>query len=141
MADQIDTPSDLDIILSLQIMAAWAGEGMSEPGRLGWWRTDLVDEAGGGDLFRRQFSRTHRWAFLEAVRKAAIMSDARARLAMARPDMVRTLFFQGFDRDEKLEERLAFHKREATPPARALPFPVDPYTWWTASSPMSGPSP
>ena len=43
----------LDKILALQIMVAWAGEGACEPKRLDWWRTDLIDEYGGGDLFTR----------------------------------------------------------------------------------------
>ncbi|WP_395830945.1 hypothetical protein [Archangium violaceum] len=42
--------STLDTILALQLTVAWAGEGRCEPARLGWWQTDLVDEAGGGDL-------------------------------------------------------------------------------------------
>ncbi|HEY5955223.1 MAG TPA: hypothetical protein VIV60_01670 [Polyangiaceae bacterium] len=36
----------IDKILAIQLLVAWAGEGRSEPKRLGWWDTDLVDEAG-----------------------------------------------------------------------------------------------
>jgi len=43
----------LDTVLALQLTVAWAGEGLSEPPRLGWWQTDLVDELGGGDLLAR----------------------------------------------------------------------------------------
>jgi len=43
----------LDTILALQMTVAWAGEGLCDPKRLNWWRTDLVDELGGGDLFQR----------------------------------------------------------------------------------------
>ncbi len=122
MTDQNVKQSVPDIILSLQLMAAWAGEGMSEPKRLDWWQTDLADEEGGGDLFSRLFPRTHLWASLEAVRKAAIHIDSQARLAMAKPDQLRTLFFWGFDMDEKLNERLLHHKNKLISPAKALPL-------------------
>lgn len=42
-----------DFILALQFTVAWAGEGRSQPKRLGWWDTDLIDEAGGGDFLAR----------------------------------------------------------------------------------------
>jgi hypothetical protein len=48
----------LDEILTLQLLVAWAGEGLSDPPRLGWWRTMLVDEFGGEDLFKRLTPRT-----------------------------------------------------------------------------------
>lgn len=119
------TQHALDTILTLQLLVAWAGEGLSDPKRLDWWRTDLVDELGGGDLFARLFPKTHRWASLEAVRKAAIQVDRERRLGMAKPDQVRTLFFWGFAIDEKLAERLAFHKRTSKTPRDVLPFPLD----------------
>lgn len=103
---------------------AWAGEGLCAPSRLDWWRTDLVDELGGGDLFQRLFPKTHQWASLEAVRKVAIHTDRLARLDIAKPDLVRTLFFWGFVIDERLVERLTFHKRNGKPPMEVLPFPV-----------------
>jgi hypothetical protein len=65
----------LDEILALQITAAWAGEGACVPPRLGWWRTDLVDPAGGGDLLARLLPKTHAWASIEAVREAAIRAS------------------------------------------------------------------
>ncbi len=37
----------LDLILDWQMTIAWAGEANCEPSRLGWWRTDLIDELGG----------------------------------------------------------------------------------------------
>jgi|AntAceMinimDraft_8_1070364.scaffolds.fasta_scaffold682548_1 hypothetical protein len=37
----------LDEILSLQLIIAWAGEADTEPKRLGWWRTGMCDEFGG----------------------------------------------------------------------------------------------
>lgn len=105
------TKDTLDNILALQIIVAWAGEGVCDPKRLDWWRTDLIDENGGGDLFGRLFPKTHQWASLQAVRQAAIQQDRRKRLDMAKPDAVRTLFFWGFTVDEQLTERLAFHKQ------------------------------
>lgn len=115
----------LDHILALQLLVAWAGEALCEPKRLGWWRTDLVDEAGGGCLLTELLPRTHAWAALEAVRVAAIAADRQKRATMAQPDQVRTLFFWGFDIDEQLSDRLAHHKRfhaQAKPEDR-LPFP------------------
>jgi hypothetical protein len=118
----------LDEILTLQIMVSWAGEGACEPKRLNWWRTDLVDEAGGGDFFGRLFPKTHKWASLEAVRTAAISVDRRKRQAMAKPDKVKTLFFWGYTVDEQLAERLAFHKQNGENPVVALPnFLLDIY--------------
>ncbi len=106
----------LDAVLALQLTVAWAGEGLCEPPRLGWWQTDLVDELGGGDLLARLLPRTHRWAALATVRRAAVRADRKARLALARPDEVRTLFFWGFDTDEKLDDRLAWYQRGAIDP-------------------------
>jgi hypothetical protein len=68
----------LDEILAFQFVVAWAGEGRCEPKRLGWWDTDLIDPAGGGDLLARLLPRTHAWASLEAVREAARRTDAKA---------------------------------------------------------------
>lgn len=106
-------PNDLDHILALQLTVAWAGEALSEPARLGWWRTDLVDEYGGGDLLSRLLPRTHRWAALESAREAARRIDAKARAKLADPDAAITLFHWGFHLDELLDERLAHHKRHA----------------------------
>jgi hypothetical protein len=50
--------------LSLQLAVAWAGEAAGEPTRLGWWKSDLVDPEGGGDLFARLALRTAPWAGL-----------------------------------------------------------------------------
>lgn len=113
--------STLDEILAIQLTVAWAGEGRCEPPRLGWWQTDLVDQAGGGDLLERLLPRTHAWASLEAVREAARRADAEARRKHADPDRLRTLFHLGFELDERLDERLAQHKRQGTPPHAALP--------------------
>ena len=101
----------LDAILAVQLTIAWAGEGRCSPKRLGWWETDLIDEAGGGDFLARLLPQTHAWASLEAVREAARRTDAKARARMADPDKMRTLFFLGFEVDEQLNDRLAALKR------------------------------
>jgi len=116
----------LDKILALQLTVAWAGEGACEPSRLGWWRTDLIDPAGGGDLLARLLPKTHAWASLEAVREAARRTDAAARARMANPDKLRTLFFFGFAIDERLDERLRALKQLGTPPGEALPISFAP---------------
>jgi hypothetical protein len=63
------TDAAADAILGLQVTVAWAGEGRCSPRRLGWWDTDLIDEAGGGDLFKRLLPHTHGWASVEAARE------------------------------------------------------------------------
>jgi hypothetical protein len=114
----------LDSILAVQFMVAWAGEGRCSPKRLGWWDTDLIDEAGGGDFFARLLPQTHAWASLESVREAARRSDAKARGKMADPDNVRSIYFLGFEVDEQLGDRLAAHKRTGRKPADVLPLPL-----------------
>jgi hypothetical protein len=114
----------LDAILAMQLTIAWAGEGRCSPKRLGWWDTDLIDDAGGGDFFARLLPQTHAWASLEAVREAARRTDAKARGKMADPDKLRSLYFLGFEVDEQLGDRLAAHKRSGKKPAEALPLPL-----------------
>lgn len=116
--------STLDSILAVQIAVAWAGESREHTKRLGWWETDLVDATGGGDLLARLLPRTHAWASLEAVREAARRVDEQGRRGMAEPDQLRSLYFLGFDVDERVAERLAEHKRSGVAPAEALPFPL-----------------
>jgi len=113
----------LDRILALQFLVAWAGEGRSDPRRLGWWDTDLVDEAGGGDLLARLAPRTHRWASLELVREAARRADQAARRQHGDPDRLRTLYFLGFELDERLHDRVVELKRQGKPPETVLPLP------------------
>ena len=115
----------LDEVLAVQVTVAWAGEGACQPPRLGWWRTDLVDAAGGDDLLSRLLPKTHAWASLEAVREAARRVDAKARASMSEPDKLRSLFFLGFELDEALTERLAEHKRSGVEPNNALPLGFD----------------
>ncbi|MGH7635053.1 MAG: BREX-6 system BrxE protein [Gemmatimonadaceae bacterium] len=114
------TPLQLDAILVLQLTVAWAGESAGEPPRLGWWKTDLVDAKGGGDLFSRLVPKTAPWASLVLVREAARRVDEAARRKMARADAVWTLFHLGFAVDEQLAERLSFHRRHRDDPAVAL---------------------
>jgi hypothetical protein len=116
--------STLDTLLALQVTVAWAGESREHTSRLGWWQTDLVDATGGGDLLARLLPRTHEWASLEAVREAARRVDEQGRRGMADPDQLRTLFFFGFDVDERLAERLTELKRGGATPAAALSLPL-----------------
>jgi hypothetical protein len=117
------TVQSLDQILALQLVVAWAGEGRCEPRRFGWWETDFIDMAGGGDLVARLAPRTHAWASLELVREAARRVDARARGKHGDPDKLRSIFFLGFEVDEKISDRLAELKRQGRPPHEALPLP------------------
>lgn len=123
----IHETSDLDAILALQMTVSWAGESLCIPPRLGWWRTDLIDEIGGGDLFQRLFPKTHLWASLEAVRKVAIQQDRLARMRMVSADQVRTLFFWGYEIDERLRQRVYELKMLEKPPVEVLPFRVSLY--------------
>jgi hypothetical protein len=115
----------LDTLLSLQLFVAWAGEGLSEPKRLDWWRTGLVDREGGGDLLQRLLPQTHEWAALTGVRQAAVQVEQQKRQEVANSDAVRTLFFWGFELDEALCDRLADHKRSRTPVEKVLTLPMD----------------
>jgi len=109
--------SALDDILTTQLIVAWAGE----EERLGWWRTTLVDDYGGLDLFAKLLPNTALWAALQGVREAARRVDAAQRQGSHDPDSLFTLFRFGFDRDEQLDERLADLKRSGHPPNVALP--------------------
>ena len=82
-----------------------------------------MDDAGGGDLVARLAPRTHVWASLELVREAARRVDARARSKHGDPDKLRTLFFLGFETDEKVADRLAELKRQGRAPEEVLPLP------------------
>ncbi len=111
----------IDQILAWQFALAWAGESP----RLKWWRTDLVDEDGGGNFMQRLLPRTHRWAALEAVRRAAFLADLKARNATGHPDGLRSLYFWGFEVDEKLGERIRELKLSQAEPEAALSLPID----------------
>lgn len=112
--------SELDRILTAQFAVAWAGEKGEEP-RLGWWRSDLVSEFGGLDLFRRLTPHTSEWATWQAVREAARRKDAEMRGPHHDPDQIVSLFNLGFATDERVEERLHEWKRSGKTPEEALP--------------------
>jgi hypothetical protein len=118
---RLEDPAVLDEIVSLQLLVAWAGEGKTDPPRLGWWRTSLVDEFGGEDLFARLMPRTWKWAVLEAARIAARIVDGEARSHAADGDRLISLFHFGFELDEQLDDRLAELKRSEREPVEALP--------------------
>lgn len=112
--------SDLDLLLCAQLAVAWAGESGEEP-RLGWWRTDLVSEFGGHDLFERLLPHTWAWAALQGAREAARRRDAELRAKADDPDQILSLFSLGFELDERVEERLNELKRSGKTPNVALP--------------------
>lgn len=112
--------SAIDALLTAQLVIAWAGEA-GEERRLGWWRSDLVSEFGGEDLFQRLLPHTWRWAVLQGAREAARRRDAELRAQTHDPDRVVTLFHLGFVLDERVEERLQELKRAGREPKEALP--------------------
>jgi hypothetical protein len=114
------TPNQLDEILALQLTVAWAAEAAGDPPRLGWWRTDLVDREGGGDLFARLVPRTAAWAGLILVRAAARRVDEGIREKLARGDQIWTPFHFGFEVDEQLDDRLVYHRSHEHVPAQVL---------------------
>lgn len=109
----------LDLVLTAQLVVAWAGEA-SEEGRLGWWRSNLVSEYGGQDLFRRLLPNTSEWAVLQAAREAARRADAELRAKDHDRDRIVSLYRFGFDLDERIEERLQDLKRSGQSPGDAL---------------------
>jgi hypothetical protein len=114
------TPQDADSILSAQFIIAWAGEGGEEK-RLGWWRSDMVSQYGGIDLFQRLLPNTWEWATLQAAREAARITDARIAARSQTPDQTYSIFTLGFELDELVEERLQTHKRASAVPTDVLP--------------------
>ena len=124
-ANQAPLPiSTIDSILTVQIAVGWAGEAGDEP-RLGWWRSDLVSEYGGEDLFKRLLPHTWQWAVLQGVREAATRHDAALRAKDHNPDRLLSLFNLGFELDERIEERLQELKRAGGVPTKALPSLAD----------------
>lgn len=112
--------AEIDQALTAQLLVAWAGES-GEDKRLGWWRSDLVSEFGGEDLFRRVLPRTWQWAVLQGAREAARLRDAELRGQDHDADRILSLFSLGFEVEERIEERLQDLKRAGDPPAQALP--------------------
>jgi hypothetical protein len=113
--------AELDDLLIAQIIVAWAGETAEQPCRLGWWRSDLVSEYGGHDLFRRLLPMTWEWAALQAAREAARRADGAGRSGHHEPDSIRSLYHLGFEIDEDADERLLELKRSEQTPLEALP--------------------
>lgn len=109
-------PSQLDEILTLQLNVAWAGESAGSPPRLGWWKSDLVDPEGGGDLFARLTPKTAAWAGLILVRAAARRVEETALATFHARDKMWTLFHLGFSIDEQLDDRLAHHRVQRSKP-------------------------
>jgi hypothetical protein len=112
--------SDVDVALTAQLVVAWAGED-GEERRLGWWRSDLVSEFGGEDLFKRLLPSTWRWAMFQGAREAARRTDMKLRDRLDDPDQVDSLFGLGFELDERIEERFQDLKRSGRTPDEALP--------------------
>ena len=111
---------DIDLALTAQLVVAWAGEA-GEDRRLGWWRSDLVSEFGGEDLFRRLLPNTWAWAVLQGARETARRRDAELRRQDHDPDRILSLFNFGFVRDERIEERFQDLKRSGRDPSEVLP--------------------
>ena len=120
-AEKVAVPmSGIDSALTAQLVVAWAGE-TGEEKRLGWWRSDLVSEFGGEDLFRRLLPSTWRWAVLQGARETARRRDAELRQQDHDPDRIISLFNFGFELDERIEERFQDLKRANPEPQDALP--------------------
>lgn len=118
------TEADLDAWLSAQLIVAWAGEGRGLPAserRLGWWRSDMVSEFGGEDLYKRLLPRTAAWSVYQTAQEAARRTDAQARAQSHDSDQILSLFHLGFELDERVAERLRQHKHSGKPPSEALP--------------------
>ena len=113
-------PTQLDEILRLQLNVAWAGESAGSPPRLGWWKSDLGDAEGGGDLFARLTPKTAAWASLILVRAAAIRVEETALATFHGRDRMWSLFHLGFAVDEQLEDRLAFHRTHRHEPSEVF---------------------
>jgi uncharacterized protein (TIGR02996 family) len=118
--DLFISTSELDFLLTAQFAVAFAGEAGESP-RLGWWRTDLVSEFGGHDLFQRLLPATWAWAALEGAREGARRVEARHRALHHDPDLLRSLFHPGPAVDRALAERIETLKHGDAPPERALP--------------------
>jgi len=120
--DSAETPTtrEIDLLLTAQFAVAWAGEGGEEP-RLGWWRSDMVSEFGGEDLFSRLLPHTWKWAVLQAAREAARRTDEEGRGQHHNPDEIVSLYYLGFELNERVEERLQDLKRSGADPVAALP--------------------
>ena len=125
MPSILPTTQEIDRILAIQFIVAWAGESAEDPKRLGWWQSDLVDPLGGGDFLKRLLPGTHNWVTLQSARKIAQKVDSKARLQLPKPDSVRTIFFWGFDIDHRIEDRIRHLKAQRLAPKDALELPFE----------------
>ena len=107
-------------MLTAQIVVAWAGE-VGEEKRMGWWRSDLISEFGGEDLFKRLLPNTWQWSLLQAVREVARQHDRKMRGEDHDADTLVSLYRLGFTLDERVDDRLAELKRLGQDPQQALP--------------------
>ena len=112
---------ELDRILELQFIVAWAGEERAQPRRHPWWRTNWIDEYGGYDLLQRMAPRTAAWAQYELARKAARTVDGRELDKQARVESIRTIFHLGPELDRAIAEHLYEHKKSEANPVDVLP--------------------
>lgn len=113
--------SQIDDLLSAQIIVAWAGEsGGDDERRLGWWRSDLISEFGGQDLFERLLPHSWQWAMFQAVREAARRHDQKIRESDHNADRLLSLFSLGFEIEERTDERLQDLKRSGKTPHECL---------------------
>ena len=126
------TNDQLDEVLVIQLVIAWAGEKSTDSPRLGWWRTEMCDEFGGQDLLKRLTPKTWQWAVLESARAAAKRVDEQARSHAEDPDHLLTLYRLGFEADEQLDERLLELKQSCVPVSEALPNLAVIFETWTA---------
>ena len=116
------TTAQIDRLLSAQVIIAWAGEqGNEDEQRLGWWKSDFVNEFGGEDLFRQLLPETWRWATFQAAREAARRHDRKLRGQDHNPDRLLSLLSLGFEIDEQAEERLQELKQSGKSPQECLP--------------------
>ena len=111
--------SEIDQLLTAQIVIAWAGEA-GEVKRMGWWRSDLISEFGGEDLLKRMLPNTWRWAMFQSVREVARRIDLNMRGKDHDSDTVISLYRLGFKIDERVDDRLAELKRNGSDPEVAL---------------------
>jgi hypothetical protein len=112
--------AEVDLLLAAQLGVAWSGESAEDP-RLGWWKTNLMSEFGGEDLFQRLLPQTWDWAVVQALREAARRHDAQMRAKAHDPDTVVSLYRLGFTIDERADERLLELKRGGLAPGVVFP--------------------
>ena len=116
------TPKTLDSILTLQLLIAWLGEER----RLGWWRTQLLDEEMGIDVMTYDLGLSQpEWAAWRAAREAARRVDARLRAEHPDAAGLTSLLHWGVELDEQFDDRMAELRRSGKLPTEALPLLAD----------------